>query len=105
MASPKRRQAGGLFHDGFSESRQFVADSRSGFDRLKQIRVAVILEVFQVVNPDGDIEFKTAAELQAADKVYGEKKLVPETRKENLLTVNGQRASELNLAEQPVEKI
>ena len=64
------------------------------------------LEVFQVVNPRGDPEFKTAAELQAAEEEYGEKKLVPETRKENLLTVNGKRAGELSLAQKPpVESI
>ena len=61
------------------------------------------LEVFEVVNPKtGETEFKTEAELHEAKQEFGQKRLVPESRKDNLLTVNGRRAHELRLAEPPV---
>jgi len=61
------------------------------------------LEVFEVVNPTtGDTEFMTEAELHESKLEFGEKRLVPESRKDNLLTVNGRRAHELQLAERPV---
>ena len=64
------------------------------------------LIVYQVVHPEsGETEYKTESELKATKTKFGEKQAVHETRKENLLTVNGQRASELNLAEQPVESM
>ncbi len=64
------------------------------------------LEVFQVVNREtGDTEFKTEAELHGAANEFGDKQRVPETRRDNLLTVNGRRAHELSLAEPPVAGI
>ncbi|MFP6767121.1 MAG: hypothetical protein VB859_03055 [Planctomycetaceae bacterium] len=64
------------------------------------------LEVFQVVNREtGDTEFKTEAELHGAANQFGDKQPVPETRADNLLTVNGRRAHELSLAEPPVSGI
>jgi membrane-bound serine protease (ClpP class) len=61
------------------------------------------LKVFRVVNPQtGEIEFKTEAELHAAKQEFGDRQLVAETREDNLLTVNGRQAHELQLAEPPV---
>ena len=61
------------------------------------------LEVFEVINPKtGETEFKTEAELHDANVEFGNKRLVAESRKDNLLTVNGRRAHELKLAEPPV---
>ena len=61
------------------------------------------LEVFEVINPvTGETEFKTEAELHAAKQEFDVQQRVPESRKDNLLTVNGRRAHELKLAEPPV---
>lgn len=61
------------------------------------------LEVFKVVNPKtGETEFKTRDELHEAKQEFDDRQRVPESRKDNLLTVNGRRAHELRLAEPPV---
>ena len=61
------------------------------------------LEVFQVVNPKtGETEFKTRDELHKAKQEFDDRQRVPESRKDNLLTVTGRRAHELRLAEPPV---
>ncbi len=61
------------------------------------------LEVFQVINPGtGETEFKTEAELHEAKREFDIQQRVPESRKNNLLTVSGRRAHDLRLAEPPV---
>ena len=62
------------------------------------------LLVYKVTNAqDGRIWYMTEEEIANANEQWIKGPVVPETRENNLLTVNGNRAHELRLAEEPVE--
>ncbi len=69
---------------------------------LLQAMIDKDLEVFQVTNKaDGRITYMSDVEIQAANEEWIQGPLVPESRKGLLLTVTGQRAHELQLADAP----
>ena len=69
---------------------------------LLQAMIDKDLEVFQVTNKaDGRVTYMSDVEIQAANEEWIQGPLVPESRKGILLTVTGQRAHELQLADAP----
>lgn len=69
---------------------------------LLQAMIDKDLEVFQVTNKaDGRVTYMSEVEIQAANEEWIQGPLVPESRKGLLLTVTGQRAHELQLADAP----
>ena len=69
---------------------------------LLQAMIDKDLEVFQVTNKaDGRVSYMSEVEIQAANEEWIEGPMVPESRKGLLLTVTGQRAHELQLADAP----
>ena len=63
------------------------------------------LQVFQVTHKDGRRSFMTQMEIDAAAGEWVPDHIVPESRDEILLTVNGERAHELQLAEAPCNSL
>ncbi len=62
------------------------------------------LKVFQVRHSDSDrVWFMSDEEIHISNGEWIKGRLVPESKEENLLTVNGRRAHELKIAEVPVE--
>ena len=69
---------------------------------LLQAMIDKDLEVFQVTNKaDGRVTYMSEVEIQAANEEWIQGPMVPESRKGLLLTVTGQRAHELQLADAP----
>ncbi|MEZ6060509.1 MAG: NfeD family protein [Planctomycetaceae bacterium] len=69
---------------------------------LLQARVDRNLEVFQVTNSQtGAVTYMSQYEIDEASDVWVKGNIVPESRQDMLLTVNGERAHELGLAEPP----
>jgi membrane-bound serine protease (ClpP class) len=69
---------------------------------LLQAMIDKDLEVFQVTNKaDGRVTYMSEVEIQAANEEWIQGPMVPESRKGILLTVHGQRAHELQLADAP----
>ncbi|GIT30791.1 MAG: hypothetical protein Ct9H300mP1_28370 [Planctomycetaceae bacterium] len=109
-AAPIEMKEGGGFRagsrKGLSYTREVLrtlAEKKGGPPGLAEAMADKDLKVFRVVNPQtGEIQFKTEAELHAAKQEFGDRQLVAETREDNLLTVNGRQAHELQLAEPPV---
>lgn len=61
------------------------------------------LRVFEATHSEfGRKSFMSEAEIEASDGDWVKGALVPESREDNLLTVNGQRAHDLKLANEPV---
>lgn len=64
------------------------------------------LEVFQATQRDtGEIAYMTDAEIHASAGVWVKGRMIPECGRDLLLTVNGERAHELRLAESPVQSL
>lgn len=62
------------------------------------------LDVFQATHAEtGRVSFMTEEEIHLSNGQWTKGRIVPELEGDNLLTVNGQRAHELKLAEAPVE--
>jgi membrane-bound serine protease (ClpP class) len=84
---------------------QFVATLAKRKNRppaLLQAMVDKDLMVYQVTNKkDGRVTYMSDADLQAQSEEWIKGAMVPETREGVLLTVTGQRAHELGLAEAP----
>ncbi len=69
---------------------------------LLQAMIDKDLEVFQVTNKaDGRVTYMSEVEIQAANEEWIQGPMVPESRKGILLTVHGERAHELQLADAP----
>lgn len=84
---------------------QFMADLARRKNRppaLLQAMVDKDLEVFQVTNRNtGQVTWMSDFEIESAGDEWARGNLVPESRLGLLLTVNGQRANELGLADPP----
>lgn len=64
------------------------------------------LEVFQATHRDtGEIAYMTDAEIHASAGIWTKGRMIPECGRDLLLTVNGERAHELRLAESPVQSL
>lgn len=84
---------------------QFAATLAKRKNRPPALLQAMIdkdLLVFQVTNKtDGRVTYMSDADLQASNDLWVKGPMVPETREGILLTLNGQRAHELGLADAP----
>lgn len=84
---------------------QFAATLAKRKNRPAALLQAMIdrdLEVFQVTHRnDGRVTYMSDADIQASNEEWIRGPMVPESRKGILLTVNGQRAHELTLADEP----
>ena len=82
---------------------QTLAARKNRPPALLQAMVELNLEVYSVTNAKtGAVWYMSEHDLHAANEKWNRGPLVPESRKGLLLTVNGQRAHELLLAEAPV---
>ena len=88
---------------------QFAATLAKRKNRPPALLQAMIdkdLTVFQVTNKaDGRVTYMSEADIQASAEEWIKGPMVPESREGILLTVNGQRAHELGLADAPCRDI
>lgn len=90
----------------FLETMRTLAEQKDRPVALVQAMVDRNLNVFKVTHRDtGRQTFMTQYEIDAADGEWVKGDIVPESRDEILLTVNGVRAHELQLAEAPCESL
>ncbi len=84
---------------------QFMADLARAKNRPPALLQAMVdrnLEVFQVTNSEtGAVTYMSQYEIDEANDVWIKGNIVPESRRDLLLTVNGERAHALGLAEAP----
>ena len=86
----------------FLQFASILAKRKNRPPALLQAMIDKDLEVFQVTNKaDGRVTYMSEVEIQAANEEWIQGPMVPESRKGLLLTVNGQRAHELQLADAP----
>ena len=82
---------------------RFLAEAKGRPPAICEAMADKDLEVYQVTNAETGREwFLTDAEIHAAGNRWNRGPLVPESRKDNLLTVGAERAHELKLARPPV---
>jgi membrane-bound serine protease (ClpP class) len=106
-------QEGGAFErapeKATSHLLQFMADLAAKKRRPPALLQAMVdrnLNVFEVTNKEtGSVSYMTEYEIEASNEEWLKGAIVPESRNEFLLTLNGIRANELGLAEAPCEDL
>ncbi len=83
---------------------QNLAERKNRPAALLQAMVDKNLEVFEVTHPDtGRVTYMSQYEIDASNEAWVKGAVVAESREDVLLTVNGNRAHELGLADKPCE--
>jgi membrane-bound serine protease (ClpP class) len=112
-AGPIELREGGQFHhvdakmlSPIRESLKSLAEKKGRPPAIAEAMADKDLLVYQVTHREtGRTWYMTEHELHAANEDWIKGQVVPESRKNNLLTVNGRRAAELQLARPPVEDL
>ncbi|MCA9049189.1 MAG: hypothetical protein KDA89_10705, partial [Planctomycetaceae bacterium] len=109
----KETEEGGAFErvpeklwSDFLVTLQNLADRKHRPAALLQAMVDKNLKVYEVTHPDsGRVTFMSDYEIESSNEQWIKGAVVPESREEVLLTVNGTRAHELTLADSPCENM
>lgn len=109
-AGPIEMREGGQFEHApekvlshLRETLRILAEKKGRPPALAEAMADRTLEVFQVTHREtGRISYMTDDEIHASNGEWTKGRAIPESKENLLLTVNGQRAHELGLAEPPV---